>query len=193
MGVRKNQENIPLRCSFVFFPPSRKKARGRPVQRSDSVESDEDEMPNLLRSISSDHEDEVRDEALDIDSGGCSLLWPIFFLRYFLLFLFYFSNIVFCFCFCLSSHCSDFSLLEAALFFPLIFLFNLFYCLLSCKPYFPPFRLPLKLSPPPVLSFFPFLTLSSPSFLHHTLCAPPPIASVVLPHQRTREDASAAP
>ncbi|XP_063603545.1 active breakpoint cluster region-related protein-like isoform X3 [Penaeus indicus] len=53
----------------IDFFLKKKKARGRPVQRSDSVESDEDEMPNLLRSISSDHEDEVRDEALDIDSG----------------------------------------------------------------------------------------------------------------------------
>ncbi|XP_063603544.1 breakpoint cluster region protein-like isoform X2 [Penaeus indicus] len=52
----------------IDFFLKKKKARGRPVQRSDSVESDEDEMPNLLRSISSDHEDEVRDEALDIDS-----------------------------------------------------------------------------------------------------------------------------
>ncbi|XP_069985715.1 active breakpoint cluster region-related protein isoform X8 [Penaeus vannamei] len=53
----------------IDFFLKKKKARGRPVQRSDSVESDEDEVPNLLRSISSDHEDEVRDEALDIDSG----------------------------------------------------------------------------------------------------------------------------
>ncbi|XP_042866954.1 uncharacterized protein LOC122249860 isoform X2 [Penaeus japonicus] len=52
----------------IDFFLKKKKARGRPVQRSDSVESDEDEVPNLLRSISSDHEDEVRDEALDIDS-----------------------------------------------------------------------------------------------------------------------------
>ncbi|XP_066963867.1 active breakpoint cluster region-related protein isoform X2 [Macrobrachium rosenbergii] len=48
---------------------SRKKARGRALQRSESVESDEDDVHNLLRSISSDHEDECRDEILDIDSG----------------------------------------------------------------------------------------------------------------------------
>ncbi|XP_063603546.1 active breakpoint cluster region-related protein-like isoform X4 [Penaeus indicus] len=65
LGVRRRMAfREPRKANFNF----RKKARGRPVQRSDSVESDEDEMPNLLRSISSDHEDEVRDEALDIDS-----------------------------------------------------------------------------------------------------------------------------
>lgn len=66
LGVRRRMAfREPRKANFNF----RKKARGRPVQRSDSVESDEDEVPNLLRSISSDHEDEVRDEALDIDSG----------------------------------------------------------------------------------------------------------------------------
>ncbi|XP_037789686.1 active breakpoint cluster region-related protein-like [Penaeus monodon] len=65
LGVRRRMAfREPRKANFNV----RKKARGRPVQRSDSVESDEDEMPNLLRSISSDHEDEVRDEALDIDS-----------------------------------------------------------------------------------------------------------------------------
>ncbi|XP_047494682.1 active breakpoint cluster region-related protein-like isoform X3 [Penaeus chinensis] len=66
LGVRRRMAFREPRKTNLNF---RKKARGRPVQRSDSVESDEDEMPNLLRSISSDHEDEVRDEALDIDSG----------------------------------------------------------------------------------------------------------------------------
>ncbi|KAK3849740.1 hypothetical protein Pcinc_043521 [Petrolisthes cinctipes] len=48
-----------------------KKGRGRHFQRCESVESDEEENPSLLRSISSDHEDEVdtKDEPLDIDSG----------------------------------------------------------------------------------------------------------------------------
>ncbi|KAK4296107.1 hypothetical protein Pmani_031369 [Petrolisthes manimaculis] len=53
------------------FRGQRKKGRGRHFQRCESVESDEEENPSLLRSISSDHEDEVdtKDEPLDIDSG----------------------------------------------------------------------------------------------------------------------------
>ncbi|XP_069939387.1 active breakpoint cluster region-related protein-like isoform X2 [Cherax quadricarinatus] len=47
----------------------RKKARGRQVERFESVESDEEEIPCFLRSLSSDHEDDARDEPLDIDSG----------------------------------------------------------------------------------------------------------------------------
>ncbi|KAK3852222.1 hypothetical protein Pcinc_041185 [Petrolisthes cinctipes] len=52
------------------FRGQRKKGRGRHFQRCESVESDEEENPSLLRSISSDHEDEVdtKDEPLDIDS-----------------------------------------------------------------------------------------------------------------------------
>ncbi|XP_066963866.1 active breakpoint cluster region-related protein isoform X1 [Macrobrachium rosenbergii] len=53
----------------IDFFLKKKKARGRALQRSESVESDEDDVHNLLRSISSDHEDECRDEILDIDSG----------------------------------------------------------------------------------------------------------------------------
>nr|XP_045609928.1 active breakpoint cluster region-related protein-like isoform X2 [Procambarus clarkii]XP_045609929.1 active breakpoint cluster region-related protein-like isoform X2 [Procambarus clarkii]XP_045609930.1 active breakpoint cluster region-related protein-like isoform X2 [Procambarus clarkii] len=58
-----------------WSPPShafrvfRKRATGGQVERSESVESDEEETPCLLRSLSSDHEDDIRDEPLDIDSG----------------------------------------------------------------------------------------------------------------------------
>ncbi|XP_042237023.1 nascent polypeptide-associated complex subunit alpha, muscle-specific form-like [Homarus americanus] len=53
----------------IDFFLKKKKARGRHVQRSESVESDDEEAPSLFRSLSSDHEDEPRDEPLDIDSG----------------------------------------------------------------------------------------------------------------------------
>ena len=51
---------------FVF----RKKGRSRAIHRSESIEeSDEDEAPRLIHSISSDHEDDTSHETLDIDSG----------------------------------------------------------------------------------------------------------------------------
>ncbi|XP_045130593.1 active breakpoint cluster region-related protein-like isoform X3 [Portunus trituberculatus] len=57
----------------IDFFLKKKKARGRHIPRCESVESDEEEggAPSLLRSLSSDHEDEpeTREEPLDIDSG----------------------------------------------------------------------------------------------------------------------------
>ena len=48
----------------------RKKGRSRAIQRSESIEeSDEEEGPRLIHSISSDHEDSTSHETLDLDSG----------------------------------------------------------------------------------------------------------------------------